>query len=105
MMKNKGKKTIAWEKERKKLKVRFEAMRITTCELVYPGCWYNTALSFAHAKKRRNLKPHELSEVILCCVPCHEKIEILKEAEMTKIVRSVIANRKPDLSKYRSQED
>ncbi len=103
----KGKKVIAWEKERAKCKVRFEAMGIVTCELHYPDCWYNNALSFAHSKKRLNLKPHELSEVILCCTPCHQKIEILPEKEMTKIVRSVIRLRKQRdlLNQYRAQEE
>lgn len=94
-----GKKTNAWEKERAKLKVRFLAWGITTCELFYPGCWRDNALGFAHAKKRRNLKPHELGEVILACNPCHDQIEILPETEMTKVVRGVITKRKVFLKK------
>jgi hypothetical protein len=94
-----GNKTIAWEKERAKLKVRFEAMRITECELGYPECWKDNALGFAHAKKRRFLKPHELSEVILCCNPCHDKLESLPHDIMAQIVREIIAKRKKSLEK------
>jgi len=88
-----GKKVQAWEKERAKLKVKFYAWGITSCELHYPGCWNDSALGFAHARKRRNLKPHQLGEVILACNICHDKIESLPEEEMEEIVRSIIANR------------
>jgi len=92
-LKRRGKKTTQWGKVRAKLKVFFQTAGITTCELRYPGCWYSIALGFAHLKKRRNLKPHELFVAILACNPCHDRIEILPEAEMTKIVQDVIEKR------------
>ena len=92
-MKRAGKKTIAWAKERAKLKLKFAEWGVTTCEVRFQGCWRDNGLSFAHAKKRRNLRQGELSEVVLACAPCHTELELLPEAEMTKIVRRIIKNR------------
>lgn len=90
-----GKKTKEWESVRKKLKVEFKRVGITTCELGYPGCWRDSSLGFSHAHKRRNLAPGEIEVVILLCsANCHPKIEILPEAEMAEIVHSVIKARK-----------
>lgn len=92
-MKRAGKRTLAWENVRAKLKVKMLTLGITTCELQFTGCWRDNALGFAHAKKRRNLKPHELSEAILVCNPCHDQIELLPEQEMTRVVRDTIRKR------------
>lgn len=93
-MKRAGKKVKAWESARAKLKVKFYAMGITSCEARFPhNCWQSNGLSFAHAKKRRNLKPHELGEVALLCIEAHNAVESLPEAEMTKVIRGIIANR------------
>lgn len=78
---------------RRRLKPEFERSGITTCELGYEGCFRDNYLGFAHTKKRRNLGPGELSIVILACNHCHDKIEILPEPEMTKIVLTIIAER------------
>jgi hypothetical protein len=51
------------------------------------------ALGFAHAKRRRNLKPDELGKVILACVHCHEILDCRKEHETEAIVNQIIANR------------
>lgn len=101
-MKRAGKKTIAWDAERAKLKVRFLSMGITSCELKYQGCWRDNALGFAHSKKRNDIqKPHELSEVCLACSPCHQKIELLPKKEMAKVVRDIIhARRKHQSSQF-----
>lgn len=95
-----GKKTLTWERERAKLKVKFLGWGITTCELKYDGCLRNWALGFAHAKRRRNLKPHELSIVVLACSYCHEILDARREHETEAIVNRIIANRvvKPKLT-------
>lgn len=93
-MKRAGKRTKEWEATRAKLKVRFERVGITVCELGYPGCWRDNGLTFAHSKKRRNIGPGELEEACLACIVCHDAIEILPEEEMTTIVRGVISRRK-----------
>jgi 5-methylcytosine-specific restriction endonuclease McrA len=79
-----------WDKIRKKLKKEFEDRGITYCELC--GSTFN--LSFAHRKKRRfyySRIPGEeerllgdWNEVLLLCIPCHQKIE--KDAELTREV-------------------
>jgi len=88
------------EKERAKLKVKFLSWGITSCELRYPGtCWGDNALGFAHAKKRRFLKPHELGIVVLCCNPCHDILESLPADLMETEVMAMISQRKKNLKK------
>jgi len=87
-------KTAVWTAHRRKLKTRFLRVGITRCELRYPGCWHDNALGFAHAKKRRNLRPDEEEVVILACTTCHQTIEHMPEAEMGRIVIQTIANRR-----------
>jgi len=95
-----GKRTLQWEKERAKLKVKFLSWGITSCELRYPGtCWGDNALGFAHAKKRRFLKPHELGIVVLCCNPCHDILESLPADLMETEVMAMISQRKKNLKK------
>lgn len=105
-LKRAGKRTIAWEKEREKLKVKFLGWGITTCELRYPGvCWHDNALGFAHAKKRRFLKPHELGHVVLACTPCHDVLESLGAELMEAEVDSTILARKKNLKKNLALEN
>ena len=75
-LKRLGKKGLAWEKVRRELKVKFQRAGITTCEIRGHGCWYDNGLGFAHAKKRRNLGPGELSVVALACCVCHDRIDV-----------------------------
>ena len=90
-----GRKIKAWTAERRKLKVKYAQMGITSCELGYQGCKRDDWLSFAHGRKRRKLEGDELSTLtILACVPCHDKIEFLPADEMLTIVQGVIANRR-----------
>lgn len=90
-----GRKTLEWDQERARLKIEFEQMGVTECELRYPGtCWHDYALGFAHSKKRRFLKRHELKHVILCCNPCHNILESLPHDLMEVEVDQVIRNRK-----------
>lgn len=99
-MKQRGKKCLEWESLRRILKTKFLTWGITSCELRYPGvCWGDNALGFAHAKKRRYLKPHELSHVILCCNPCHDVIESLPHDLMEVEVNEIIRRRKKNLKK------
>jgi hypothetical protein len=89
----KGKKTSEWEKVRRNLKPRFERAGITRCELAYALCMHDNYLGFAHAKKRRNLGPGELSVVILACQNCHGDIECMEEPMMQQIVMQTIERR------------
>lgn len=75
----------SWNKIRAKLKREFQEKGITRCEL----CGADNFLSFAHRKKRRyyynqDRKEEErqlgdYKEVLLLCVPCHERLETNKE--------------------------
>src|SRR5688500_12937633 len=89
-----GKKTRQWMTVRARLKRRFDAAGITSCELGYPGCWNDEALGFAHGRKRRHLKDNEIETlVVLACNPCHDRIETLPAPEMLRIVQAAIAVR------------
>lgn len=89
-----GKKTKAWEKARKVLKVEFERRGITSCECRLFGCWINNALSFAHIDKRRNLTTDEFkSAVVLACIPCHQIIEAWPREKMREYLEKIIKNR------------
>lgn len=89
-----GKKTREWLTVRARLKRRFNAAGITSCELGYPNCWKDEALGFAHGRKRRHLKDNEIETLVaLCCTPCHNRIEVLPAPAMLAIVQSVISER------------
>lgn len=91
-----GKKTNAWAAERAKLKVRFLAAGITTCELrgrLEHECTYDNFLGFAHDAKRTKLAPGDLSRVILIDNNAHDIIEHWPHEEMKKIVNDTIAAR------------
>lgn len=88
-----GKRTKEWQHMREQLKPRFEAAGITRCEFRYEGCWRDNGLSFAHTKKRRNLRDGELEVVALACIPCHNRLELLEEAVMCQKVLEAIQNR------------
>lgn len=93
-----GKKGRAWNNARRSLKCQFSAMGITQCELNLAGCWKDNGLGFAHALKRRHLRPDQLSEVILVCNPCHDWLEKLGERKMEQLVKDVIALREVKLN-------
>lgn len=89
-----GKKTIAWVNARARLKRKFLAAGITSCELQYPDCAGDNFLGFAHGRKRRHLQDGELeSLVILACNNCHDRIERMSPEGMLAIVQSTIADR------------
>ena len=91
-----GKKTRAWENERRKLKVRFAKVGITSCELrgvIEHDCKYDDYLSFAHSTKRNDPR-FNISEVILACIPGHTILdEKMSHAQMFETVKAVIARR------------
>ncbi|HZX13025.1 MAG: hypothetical protein UV58_C0013G0014 [Candidatus Wolfebacteria bacterium GW2011_GWC1_43_10] len=69
-----------WTKQRRKLKIEYEKRGITTCELRFPGCWFDNALGFAHRYKRSDPRcEHTFKGTILACNPCHDKIEYDRE--------------------------
>lgn len=88
-----GKRTQEWERVRRKLKVKFEAAGITTCEFEFQECWWNQALGFAHTDKRRYIGVNEMEEVALACNPCHAILELLPREQMKTEILSVIRNR------------
>ena len=88
-----GPKGKAWKDARADLKMEFLALGITTCELRYEGCWFDDALGFAHAAKRRKLTAEDLGHVILVCNICHDQIEFLPPEEMKRIVDETIQGR------------
>ena len=85
-----GKKTLAWNKTRAELKIEFEDMGITSCELQFPECTRDNFLGFAHTKKRRYVT--DLKRVVLACTNCHQTVEYTPDMEM--VLENVIANRK-----------
>jgi hypothetical protein len=91
-LKRLGRKGKAWATERAKLKRRFAAVGIVTCELRYAGCAFDDYLGFAHAKKRRKLTIEDLAVVVLACNFCHDEIEA--DPRMEEIVLAVITARK-----------
>jgi hypothetical protein len=92
-----GKKTRAWDSARAKIKIRFEAVGITTCELqnVLPhDCWHDNGLGFAHDAKRRKLSAEDLTRVILICNVAHDTIEVWPPEKMKAIVNETIQRRR-----------
>ena len=92
-MNRRGKRTRLWESTRAILKRIFYRRGIVTCELRYVGCTRGLFLGFAHARKRRHLRPDELGQVLLACSSCHAAIERLPEEEMFLAVMTVIEKR------------
>lgn len=91
-----GKKTKAWDRERRKLKIESERTGLTTCELrgVIPHeCSYNNFLGYAHDAKRRKLSAEDLKRAILICNNVHDIIEAWPAEEMKQIVNDTIAAR------------
>ncbi len=83
-MKSANKAQKWWEKERNKLKDIYMERGIKRCEVMLTGCKMSFMLSFHHKMKRRFYKsnPEKLGEfehTVLCCVPCHEKLEYNRE--------------------------
>lgn len=67
-----GKKTEAWAAIRKELKIEFERLGVTRCQV----CFTDNGLGFAHCRKRRNLLEGEIYHVaLLCNDPCHNDLE------------------------------
>jgi hypothetical protein len=96
-----GKKVKAWENARRKLKKRFEAAGITTCEFrfrLHHDCRIDDYLSFAHSRKR-NDPEFIMDEVALACLPVHTILdEKMSHDEMYRAVRKAIEARKVRLT-------
>jgi 5-methylcytosine-specific restriction endonuclease McrA len=88
-LKRLGKKGWAWEKVKRQIKPKFQAAGITVCEI----CGGDYFLTFAHARKRRNLKKGELSVCALLCRECHDKVEIMQEKDMHRLIMEIIEDR------------
>jgi hypothetical protein len=89
-----GKKTKANRASNARLKVKFQKMGITHCELNYEGCTPDNFLTWAHGKKRRKLQGDELDTlVVLACQNCHSNIERMAPEGMLAIVQSVVSER------------
>ena|SRR5215475_12207203 len=88
-----GKKTQQWERIRRILKIRFEGVGLTYCEVGYKGCWRDNGLSFAHYDKRRFLNEEQLYIAVLACANCHPLLERLPRHEMTRRVLDIIRKR------------
>jgi len=88
-----GTKTREWARTRSALKKRFESVGITSCEIRWPQCWRDYALSFAHTRKRRNIPNGELDRVVLACAACHTAVEGLSEHQMNCVLEGIIAAR------------
>ena len=86
-----GPRTRESDKAREWLKREFNKVGIRTCQLRLAGCWFDTALGFAHPAKRRNLQDGELYIAALLCNPCHDIIEVGDPQEMRRIVEMLFA--------------
>ncbi len=83
-------KQTKWHNARRKLKIQFEAMNVTRCEI----CGGTFALSFAHRYKRRFiLTDDELMTVALLCQQCHERIEHSGHENMYRRITEIIEQR------------
>ena len=89
-----GRKTLANMKANARLKRKFTALGITSCELHLPNCTRDNFLTWAHGKKRRKLVGDELETcVILACTFCHAKLEVMGPDLMLTVVQEVISER------------
>ena len=105
-LRKRGKKTKEWENIRRHLKVIFEEMGITYCELDTPhACWHDIGLSFAHPRKRRNLSQDQLWHVALLCPIGHELVERLPEDQMAEVIYEIINNRKAKINEQHRYDD
>lgn len=81
--KSKRKKTSKvqeWNTARKRLKEEYKKRGIVSCEVGLDGCWKGNALSFAHRYKRRDPRcTHDYKGTILCCILCHQRLEVSRE--------------------------
>lgn len=76
MIKRVGKKGQEWIDAKKILYVELKKRHISVCEVHLEGCTGRYGLTLAHRFKRRDPRcEHSISQVILCCLSCHMKIE------------------------------
>lgn len=92
----KGKKVLAWDRERRKLKIDSARNERTTCELrgvIEHDCTVDDYLGYAHPAKRRKLSAEDLKVAILVCNSVHDLLERMKPEEMKRIVMGVWESR------------
>lgn len=88
-MKKRGKRTLAWEACRRKLKREFEAAGITACE----NCGGTYNLGFAHRFKRRFITTaEELRTVALLDQRCHDRFERIGHYAMFHGITRIITD-------------
>lgn len=93
-LKKAGKKVKRWAKVRRSLKAEFLRAGITRCEGGWEGCMRDDGLTFAHSLKRRHITSDALMREVAClCLICHNRIEVMGEEKMSRIVRGIIEGR------------
>jgi len=91
-MNKRGARTKAWDAARAWLHRQFRLKGILTCQIRFPGCWFDREVYFAHPAKRRNLREGELYVVAKACNPCHDQLEIMAPERMRSIVEAAFNN-------------
>lgn len=85
-----GKKSIAWDRLRAKLKIEFAAMGLTFCE----SCGSNWNLRFCHRLKRRFITTEsELRTVALLCEKCDTELEYSGHTNLYEKITAIIDRR------------
>lgn len=80
--------------KRKAMNAELNKLGITHCEIRLPGCWNRSGLTWAHATKSRFIITDEdWLRAARACISCHQKIEVMKHAEMAAYVDGAIAAR------------
>lgn len=89
-LRRKGKRGLAWDRTRAKLKVRFERAGLTRCEV----CGTDNALGFSHSKPRRMIATQaDLEEVALLCNADHHEADSHGHERQEQIIKYIISKR------------
>ena len=97
-----GKKGRANARANRERKPLYEKAEITRCEVRGPRCTPDNYLTWAHGRKRRNLKPGELEDfTVLACQNCHwDVLEKGGELKMTPLVQAIIDARETPVKAF-----
>ena len=89
-LRRKGKRGLAWDRTRAKLKVRFERAGLTRCEV----CGTDNALGFADSKPRRMITTQaEMEEVALLCNADHHEADSHGHENQENVIKFIISKR------------
>lgn len=90
-----GPRTIKRQEQNRILNERLPEIK-KRCEIrISSYCTGTSRLSWAHSKKSRFLlTDKDWQEAARCCLPCHDKIEVMSHADMKRIVLEAI-NKRP----------